>query len=148
MRETIRKRVLLLLSAVMLLAVLSACGDRNEAAEPPGTSAPAQAEESADMSSPPMQTEEAETAVRGAYTATKMISGGETIDIEPMHLTVNEDGSGLMSDNNGSYNVTFYFDEGAGIIHELQSYFTFSQEGDALVLIDGRGAETVFERDE
>ena len=147
MKRTTKNRVVLLLAALMLLTALTACGGKDKAAEPAETSAPQQAAEPADLSGPAEAAEAAQTPY-GAYTATKMISGGESIDIEPMHLTVNEDGSGVMSDNNGSYSVTFYFDEGAGIITELQSYFTFSMDGDSLVLVDGRGAETVFEPDD
>ena len=145
MRNTIKNRVAVLLAALMLLAALSACGKKDEAAEPAETPASMQ-EESSGLSAPAQASETAQ-ALSGAYTATKMISGGETVDIEPMRLTVNEDGSGLLSDNNGSYSVEFYFDEGTGVITELQSYFTFTKDGDALILIDGRGAETVFEPD-
>ena len=162
MNRTFTGRIMILLSAVMLSAALSACGGNDvsagtaevdapvQAAEPAELPAPTQQAQPDDMPPPDQEAAEQERAPApaGEYTATKMISHGEITDIEPMHLTVNEDGSGLMSDNNGSYNVTFYFDEGAGIIHELQSYFTFQQEGDSLVLTDGRGAETVFERDE
>lgn len=135
MKKARKNRGVILLSAVMLLAALSACGDKDRTAEPAADS-PA-----------PTQAAEAEAALWGAFTATKMISRGEATDIEPMHLTVYEDGSGLLSDNNGSYSVTFYFDDGTGIITELQSYFTFSLDGDSLILVDGRGVETVFEPD-
>lgn len=134
MKKTTKTRIALLLSALILLAALSACGEKDEAAEPADTPASTEAAE-------------AGSALFGEYTATKMISNGESIDIEPMHLTVNEDGSGVMSDNNGSYSVTFYFDDGTGVITELQSYFTFTLEEDSLILIDGRGTETVFESD-
>ena len=142
MKNTLIRRVVILLAAVLLLMALSACGDKDEAAEPADTPETAQTAEAAT---------EAEAAAEaepwGEYTATTMISGGETVDIEPMHLTVNEDGSGLMSDNNGSYSVTFFFDDGTGVIAERQSYFTFSLDGDSLILTDGRGAETIFEPD-
>ena len=146
MKRTTKNRVVLLLSALMLLASLSACGEKAETAAPMETSASAQAEP-ADMPAP-TQAAESGQAPCGSYTATRMISRGEPMDIEPVHLTVNEDGSGLMSDSSGSYSVTFYFDEGTGIITERQSYFTFSLDGDTLILVDGRGAETVFEPDD
>ena len=146
MKKATKYPLVFLLSAMLLLAALSACGEKAKSAEPADMSAPAQTAEPADMSSP-TQAAEPDPVPPGAYTATKMISRGEAMDIEPMHLTVNEDGSGVLSDNNGSYSVTFYFDEGTGIITELQSYFTFTWDGDSLVLIDGRDTETVFEPD-
>ena len=145
MKKNFIRRIVILLAAVLLMA-LSACGNKDEAAEPADTPEAAQPAEAAAET----ETEAAAAAEPGPwgeYTATTMISGGETIDIEPMHLTVNEDGSGLMSDNNGSYSVTFFFDDGTGVIAERQSYFTFSLDGDTLILTDGRGAETVFDPD-
>ena len=150
MKNTLIRRVVILLAAVMLLTALSACGDKDKAAEPADAPEAAQtAESAAETESEAAAATEAESEAEpwGEYTATTMISGGETIDIEPMHLTVNEDGSGIMSDNNGSYSVTFFFDDGTGVIAERQSYFSFSLDGDSLILTDGRGAETIFEPD-
>ena len=144
-------RTIFLLNAVILLAMLSACGRDDAPAAPAEVNAPVQAAEQVDLPAPDQEAaaeQKGAAALAGAYTATKMISGGETIDIEPMRLSVNEDGTGVMSDGGGSYNVTFFPDDGTGIITELQSYFTFSLEGDSLFFIDGRGTETVFERDE